>query len=155
MCRMKDPRILVGMVSDAFFGTASAVAGVLEVGPGKAYATPSAAFSAARDGDTIVIAEGVYHDVCYCPKTPNLTVRGAGIDKTVIDGSTFNAPSSAQGGPHLAGWKGLWVVTAEGWTIEGVTFRNARIPGDAGANGAGLRYEADGDVTFRSCSFTG
>ena len=155
MCRMKNPRILVGMVSAAFFGTASAVAGVLEVGPGKAYATPSAAFSAARDGDTIVIAEGVYHDVCYCPKTPNLTVRGAGIDKTVIDGSTFNAPSSAQGGPHLAGWKGLWVVTAEGWTIEGVTFRNARIPGDAGANGAGLRYEADGDVTIRGCSFTG
>lgn len=155
MRRMKNSCFLVGMVSAVFFGTASASAGVLEVGPGKAYATPSAAFGAARDGDTIVIAEGVYNDVCYCPATPNLTVRGAGINKTVIDGSTFNAPSYAQGGPHIAGWKGLWVVTAEGWTIEDVTFRNARIPADAGGNGAGLRYEADGDVTIRRCSFTG
>ena len=36
MRRMKNSCMLVGRVSAVFFGTASASAGVLEVGPGKA-----------------------------------------------------------------------------------------------------------------------
>lgn len=147
------------LVSAVLFGQAfvwdAQAARTLHVGADKEYKSPSQAINAAQAGDTILIAEGVWsNDTVYCPKTPNVTIRGAGIGKTVIDGTAFNAPSSAQGGPHLAGWKGLWVVTGTGWTIEGVTFRNAHVPADAGANGAGLRYEADGDVTIRNCSFT-
>ena len=130
---------------------------ILRVGADKQYRKPSEAISAAKPGDTIVIDAGVWtNDTIYCPKTQNVTIRGAGIDKTVIDASGFDARRYGDTEhPHIAGWKGIWVITAPGWTVEGVTFRNARIPDDAGRNGAGIRYEADGDVTFRNCSFTG
>ena len=130
---------------------------ILRVGADKQYKKPSEAIGAAKPGDTIVIDAGVWtNDTVYCPNSPNITVRGAGIDRTVIDASGFDARHYGDTErPHIAGWKGLWVVTAPGWTVEGVTFRNARIPDDAGHNGAGIRYEADGDVTFRNCSFTG
>ena len=133
------------------------VARVLYVGANQKYKKPSEAITAALDGDTIVIDEGVWtDDTIYCPDTPNITIRGAGIDKTILDASAFDARYYGDPErPHIAGWKGIWVVTAPGWTIEGITFRNARIPDDAGHNGAGLRYEADGDVTIRNCSFTG
>ena len=144
--------LLLGGVS-----AACASGRVLRVGADKEYKKPSAAITAAQAGDTIVIDEGVWtDDTIYCPKTPDVTIRGAGIDRTVLDAINFNAQSAGDSAhPHIAGWKGIWVVTAPGWTIEGITFRNARIPPDAGGNGAGIRYEADGDVTFRNCSFTG
>ena len=143
------------LLGDAFAGGASGR--VLRVGADKEYKRPSEAINAAQAGDTIVIDEGVWtDDTIYCPKTPDVTIRGAGIDKTVLDAINFNAQYYGDNAhPHIAGWKGIWVITAPGWTVEGVTFRNARIPDDAGRNGAGIRYEADGDVTFRNCSFTG
>jgi len=130
---------------------------VLYVGVDKEYKKPSAAISAAQAGDTIVIDAGVWtNDTIRCPGTPNLKIRGAGIDKTVLDAISFNARRYGDPArPHIADWKGIWVITGIGWTIEGITFRNARIPEAAGCNGAGIRYEADGDVTIRGCSFTG
>ena len=130
-------------------------ADILRVGADKEYKKPSEAFDAAKDGDTIVIDEGVWtDDVKYLPSTPNLTICGAGIDRTVIDGSRFIASTYPSDEPHIAGWKGLWVITGTGCTVEGVTFRNARVPAAAGQNGAGIRYEGDGPITIRNCSFT-
>ena len=145
------------MAAALLFGGSLFAGNVLHVGADKEYKRPSEAINAAQAGDTIVIDEGVWtDDTLYCPKTPDITIRGAGIDKTVLDAINFNAQYYGDNAhPHIAGWKGIWVITATGWTVEGITFRNARIPDDAGRNGAGIRYEADGDVTFRNCSFTG
>ena len=148
---------VVVLAAALLFGGSLFAGNVLYVGADKEYKKPSEAINAAQAGDTIVIDEGVWtDDTIYCPNTPDITIRGAGIDKTVLDAINFNAQYYGDNAhPHIAGWKGIWVITGTGWTVEGITFRNARIPDDAGRNGAGIRYEADGDVTFRNCSFTG
>lgn len=153
---MSLARKTVLVVAGVLLSVESATARELHVGADREFRRPSAAIAAARAGDTVVIDAGVWtDDVIVFPPTPNLTIRGAGIDRTVIDASRFVASDYPSATPHLAGWKGAWVVTGAGCVIEGVTFRNARIPAAAGHNGAGIRYEADGDVTIRNCSFTG
>ena len=61
----------------------SVSAATLTVGRGGRYERPSQAAKAAKDGDTVVIAAGEYRgDVCAW-RANDLTIRGAGIDKTV------------------------------------------------------------------------
>ena len=63
----------------------SVSAATLTVGRGGRYERPSQAAKAAKDGDTVVIAAGEYRgDVCAW-RANDLTIRGAGIDKTVLD----------------------------------------------------------------------
>ena len=100
---------------------------------------PSAAARLAKDGDTVVIAAGEYKgDVCAW-RANNLTIKGAGIDKTVLD---------ADG--KICMGKGLWVICGTNTVIEGVTFKNAKCPDH---NGAGVRLDMNGDLTVRGCSF--
>ena len=116
-------------------------ASTLKVGPKAQYKTPSAAARVAKDGDTVVIAAGEYKgDVCAW-RANNLKIRGAGIDKTVLDA-----------GGNICMGKGLWVICGANATIEGITFKNAKCKD---RNGAGVRYDCNGDVTFRNCSFVG
>jgi len=113
----------------------------LAVGRGERYEKPSQAAKAAKDGDTVVIAAGEYRgDVCAW-RADNLSIRGAGMGKTVLD---------ADG--RVCMGKGLWVVCGTNTTIEGVAFRGATCPD---GNGAGIRLDANGDLTIRSCSFEG
>lgn len=103
----------------------AAEARTLEVGQGRAYAMPSAAGAAARDGDTVSIAPGEYFD-CTVWTAPNLTIRGEGpADKVVI------TDKSCQG-------KALFVITGANATVRNLTLTRARVPD---GNGAGIRAE--------------
>ena len=117
----------------------SAQAATLTVGRGEKYEKPSQAAQAVKDGDTIVIAAGEYKgDVCAW-RADNLKIRGAGIDKTVLD---------ADG--KICMGKGLWVICGTNTTIEGVTFKGAKCQD---RNGAGIRLDVNGDLTLKGCSF--
>ena len=54
-----------------------AYANVLEVGPGKTYATPCAAIGVANANDEIDVAPGTYTDSCEI-NTTGLTLKGVG-----------------------------------------------------------------------------
>ena len=113
----------------------------LRVGPGEAFAKPSDAARAARDGDTVRIAAGTWRgDVCVW-RANDLTILGAGADATVVD---------AEG--RAAAGKGLWVVQGTNVAIRGVTLRGAACPD---RNGAGIRHEADGALAVTDCRFEG
>ena len=115
------------------------VADTLTVGRGEKYEKPSAASRMAKDGDTIVIAAGEYKgDVCAW-RAHDLTIKGAGIDKTVLD---------ADG--KICMGKGLWVICGTNTVVEGITFKNAKCKD---LNGSGIRLDAKGDLTVRECSF--
>ena len=124
---------------------------VLAVGPGKAYAKPCAALTAATDGDTVEISAGSYTgDTCQFGAN-SLTIRGVGGKAVLgIDGT---APARC---------KGLWVVAGKDVLIEDVEFSGAHLrPTDtfvqsgtcaADKNGAGIRWEG-GNLTLRRCVF--
>lgn len=128
----------------------------LRVGPGEAYKTPSEAFGHVKEGDTVRIAEGTYKDVCYCPAVNNVTVRGAGKDKTIVE-AMWSIEETADGVTtnfiNVAGGKGVWVIQGTGWTVDGVTFRYARQSAYNEHNLAGIRYEGHGDLCVTNCSF--
>ena len=133
-----DPALFAAAVAVAAF---SARSDILAVGRGWKYEKPSQAAKAAKDGDTIVIAAGEYKgDVCAW-RADNLKIRGAGMDKTVLD---------ADG--RICMGKGLWVICGTNTTIDGVTFKNARCEHK---NGAGIRLDANGNLTLKTCSFEG
>ncbi|MEO3471559.1 hypothetical protein AAFN86_06795 [Roseomonas sp. CAU 1739] len=107
----------------------------LRVGPTERFKLPSQAAAVAREGDTVRIAPGQYRD-CAVWRTARLTIVGAGAEAVQI------------GGPVCDG-KALFVLTAPGITIEGITFRGAAAPD---GNGAGIRAEG-GDLTVRHVQF--
>lgn len=103
-----------------------AQAAVLEVGPGRALASPSAAARLARDGDTIRIDPGTYYD-CATWQANRLTILGTAPDVVISD--------SACGG------KAAFVLTGRDTTIDRITFTRIRV---ADGNGAGIRAEGAG-----------
>ena len=109
-------------------GTAHAA--TLSVGPGKTYSKPCAAFSAAKDGDTVEIAGNTTYsgDVCGISRN-NLIVRGVG-GRPKIDANGANAMG-----------KGIWVVSGNNVTVDNVEMYGARV---ADRNGAALRLEGTG-----------
>ena len=136
---MTTNQIKFSVLSAAALFMLAAPAEMLKVGPNAEYKRPSAAARVAKDGDTVVIAAGTYTgDVCAW-RANNLTIRGAGIDKTVLDPE----------GKVCMG-KGTWVICGTNTTIVGVTFRKATCKDH---NAAGIRHDVNGDLTVRSCSF--
>jgi len=118
----------------ALLPLATARAAVLEVGPGAPYPSPSAAISAARDGDTVRVAAGTYED-CATIRRNRLTLEAAG-GPVVLRGKT------------CAG-KGILVIAGSGVTIRGLTLEGARVPD---GNGAGIRAEG-GDLLVERTRF--
>lgn len=107
---------------------ASPAGRVLEVGPGKTYASPAAAAGAARAGDTIRISAGDYRGSAAVAQwtASDLTICGVGGHaRLYADGQ------NARG-------KGIWVIGGANVTIDGVSFHNATVPDQ---NGAGIRAE--------------
>ena len=117
----------------------SATGPVLEVGPGKKYAKPSAAASAARAGDVIRIAAGDYRADVATWKANNLTICGSGgRARLFADGKS-------------AGGKGIWVVTGSDITIDSMEFHQAKVKDK---NGAGIRVEhKSGDLRIINSGF--
>lgn len=97
---------------------------ILEVGEGRTYRMPSAAAAAARQGDIIRIAPGVYQD-CAVWRANGLVIEGQGAERAVI-------------GDRTCLGKGVFVIMGNDVTIRGVTLRGARSDD---ANGAGIRGE--------------
>jgi hypothetical protein len=112
-----------------------AAAETLRVGAGERFWLPSQAAAVAHDGDTIRIASGHYRD-CAVWHAAGLTIVGTGPQAVQISGPVCNG-------------KALFVLTAPGITIEGITFRGATAPD---GNGAGIRVEG-GDLTLRRVQF--
>ncbi len=116
----------------------AASAATLQVGPGKTYAKPCAAFAAANDGDTIEIdASGNYAgDVCAI--TPNnLTIKGVnGRAKIPANGQAY-------------GGKAIWVIQGNNTTVQNIEFSGATVKDQ---NGAGIRQEGT-NLTVSHCSF--
>lgn len=127
----------IGLIVCIVWWALSAGAATLKVGPGAKYKLPSEAIAAAKDGDTIEIAAGTYEkDVTYVRRN-NLTIRGVGEGRAVLD---------AKG--TCAGRKGIFVTTGRDITVENIEFRNA----GGEVNAAGIRAEGK-NLTVRNCKF--
>ena len=112
---------------------------VLEVGPGKRYAKPSAAAVAARAGDVIKIQAGQYRgDVAYWGAN-NLTICGVGgRARLYADGKS-------------SGGKAIWVTAGSNITIDSIEFHDTVVPDK---NGAGIRMEhKTGDLRVVNSGF--
>ena len=110
-------------------------AATLRVGPGEAFATPSAAAAAARDGDRVTIAPGAYYD-CAVWTASDLTVSGDAAGATVLTDTACDGKAS-------------FVVRGERVTLRDLTFTRIRV---ADHNGAGVRAEG-GSVTVEHSRF--
>lgn len=123
-------------------GAATAGAGgapgrLLEVGPGKQFATPSAAAKAARNGDTVEIAAGVYKRDAAIWRANDLLIRGVGGRAHVMaDGADAED-------------KGIWVIKGKNTVVENIEISGAQVHD---RNGAGIRQEGAG-LTVRNCYF--
>jgi hypothetical protein len=110
---------------------------VLAVGPGRTYATPSAAAAAAQPGDIIEIAAGDYVGDVATWYPNDLTICGIG----------GRARLFAHG--KNAGGKGIWVVMGNNVTVDSIEFHDAKVPDH---NGAGIRA-GGGNLAVRSSGF--
>jgi hypothetical protein len=133
---MLDRVIAIAIVTT--FASAGAQAAVLEVGPGRPYATPCAAIAAAQANDTIRIdAAGSYNgNVCAWSKN-GLTLQGVN-GRARIDA----AGQAAQG-------KAIWVIVGEDTTIDNIELTGASVND---RNGAGIRQEGR-NLTVRNSVF--
>ncbi len=109
----------------------------LRVGPGERFARPSQAARAAKPGDRVVIAPGLYRD-CAVWRAADLTIEAAPGGEVVITGP-------------ICGQKGLFVIAGARATVIGLTFRGAAF---AGGNAAGIRAEG-GDLRILRSRFEG
>lgn len=118
----------------------SASGRVLEVGPGKAYATPNAASRAAAPGDVIRISAGDYRGAAALAtwSVSNLTICGTGGRARLF------ADGANQSG------KGIWVVSGTNIAIDNLEFRGATVPDQ---NGAGIRAEHGGELRIVNSGF--
>lgn len=117
--------------------TNCAVADVLQVGPGEQYLSPSEAAMAAKDGDTIEVAPGLYTGDVAVWHQNDLTIRGRG-----------ERPRLAAAG-QAAEAMGIWVIRGDNVAVENFEFSGSRV---AGKNGAGIRHQG-GKLTVRDCVF--
>lgn len=126
------------LILAASLSPSSANAAVLHVGPGEAYAKPSLAAAAARDGDIVEIAPGDYTSDTAVWRANGLVLKGVGAERAVLD----SRGATAQG-------KAIWVIAGNDATIENITFQGAKSPD---RNGAGIRLEGRG-LIVKNCLF--
>jgi hypothetical protein len=110
---------------------------VLQVGPGKSYAVPSAAAAVAQSGDVIKISAGDYRGDVATWSASNLKICGVGGRARL-----YAEGRSAQG-------KGTWVIAGSNVVIDSVEFRDSKVPDQ---NGAGIRAEGN-NLTVKNCGF--
>jgi hypothetical protein len=118
-----------------------AAADTLKVGPGQQYTTVAAAVAASHDGDTIEVAAGNY-DNDYAEITKKIALKAVGGFANMR--STGLIPNR----------KGILITDAD-VTITGFSFSGAKVSGGDGGNGAGIRYQAGGNLVLDGCYFTG
>jgi hypothetical protein len=107
----------------ALAGAWPACARIIPVGPHRAFKLPSQAALVARDGDTIAIDTGVYHD-CAIWRAAHLTIEGRGPNVEIAD--------------TVCADRGLFVVEGANTKIRNLTFSGARGQGHNAAGILGL-----------------
>ena len=128
-------RLFLALALLATGAAGRAGAATLSVGPGQTYALPRQAIAAARDGDTVAIAPGTYHD-CAIVRRNRLTIEGTG-------------PGVVLAGRSCAG-KGILIIDANDVTVKDLTLQGARVPD---GNGSGIRAEGGGTLTVEGVRF--
>jgi hypothetical protein len=133
------PSEVAAFAAAAATGTAcdTATGRVLEVGPGKPYAVPSAAVAIAQSGDVIRIDAVRYDGDVATWRADNLTICGTG----------GRAKLYAAG--RNAGGKGIWVIQGGDVVVDSMEFHHATVPH---RNGAGIRSEGL-NLTIRNSGF--
>jgi hypothetical protein len=106
----------------------------LHVGPGEAYAAPSAAAAVAQEGDTVDIAPGIYYD-CAVWRANGLTISGTGPGVQITD--------------RACAGKAAFVIDGNNVHIERLNFARVRV---MDGNGAGIRAEGH-DLTVQDSGF--
>ena len=112
-------------------------ANILRVGPGRAYATPSAAAAVANDGDVIEIDSGDYLDDVVVWRKNNLVLRGVGGRAHMK--ATQIIPYTS--GNDRENGMGIWVTRGSNIVVENIEFSGASVPDK---NGAGIRVIGPG-----------
>lgn len=135
-CGAPSPHAAVLPPAHAAAGSVAAVTGgrTLLVGPDRHLKLPSQAAAIARNGDTVLIDPGTYHD-CAVWRASDLTIaaRAPGV---VFSGTT------CQG-------KAIFVINGNNVTVRGITFMHAAVPYH---NGAGIRAQG-GNLTVEDSRF--
>ncbi len=117
------------------------------VGPSRTYTLPSQVRLLVQDGDTIYIDGGIYQNDATKWVKKNLTIigLGTGSNRTVLQYSG-----------DIPNGKGIFVfetpVTCDNAYIENIVFDGAQVSDANGANGAGIRYQAN-NLTVNNCKF--
>ena len=110
---------------------------ILKVGKNKEFKTINAAAAVAPNNSIVEIDAGVYTGDVAKWTQDNLTIRSVG-GEVIIDAA----------GKDMGGM-GIWVINGGTFYIEGITFKNAKVPD---LNGAGIRL-SKGFVTVKNCRF--
>ena len=108
---------------------------IVRVGPGRAFAAPSAAARKAKPGSIIEIDAGDYYGDVALWRQNDLIIRGVG----------GRVRLHANG--RAAEDKAIWVIRGDRVVIENVEFSGAKVRDH---NGAGIRAEG-ADLTLRHC----
>jgi hypothetical protein len=143
--RLQKPVVLAAALFATFAIQAVAHANTLYVSPdgaGGAYTSIQAALNAARDGDTISVAAGTYAESLSWRanlRPSNLTIQGAGADRTFIDPSAPGGP----GGRCLSTWQ-----LRSSAHIDGFTFQHGSAD-----NGGGMFNDSASNITVTNCVF--
>ena len=110
---------------------------ILKVGNNKEFKTITAAASVATDDCIVEIDAGTYTGDVARWKQNNLIIRAVG-GEVILDAA----------GKHIGG-VGIWEINGGTISVEGITFKNAKVPDE---NGAGIRLSS-GFVTIKNCRF--
>jgi hypothetical protein len=115
----------------------------LTVGPGKEYATLSAAIAASHNGDVIQVQAGTYTND-FSTIATSITIEGVGGMVNLV--ATEPPPNE----------KGILVIgtatTSPTVTLDNLEFSGAAISAAEGGNAAGVRYQA-GNLTINNSYF--
>lgn len=111
-------------------------AATLTVGPGQQFSSIAAAVAVSQDGDTINVMAGLY-------------VNDFAEIRTKITLNAVGGFVRMQGRGYIPNQKGI-LLTDTDVTISGFELFGAKVTDNAGANGAGIRYQG-GSLTLIGC----
>lgn len=133
-CPVRAFAIVWPLLIAALIAASPCAARTWQVGPQRDLKNPSAAASAAKDGDTILIEQGEYAD-CAIWRANNLVIEGRG-DVVIRD--------------KVCEDKAIFVTKGTNITIRGIEFAHARSTNKIGA---GIRGEG-ANLTIENSRFT-
>ncbi len=112
----------------------------LQVGENKEFTTLSSALSSANDNDIIEIDSGTYTCDIKVFNQDNLTIRGVGDSKPILDAT----------GCSISNGKAILVPQGENIIFDNIHFKGAKVND---RNGAGIRLESTGVSIIKNSLF--